>query len=234
VEEFEAGIKGQKVTSVSRRGKHLIWHLSNGKCLIMHFRMTGSLLFNHLPGDSQKFIRATIVLDDGRAIEFRDPRSFGVMWLVSNPQEVTAKLGPEPLQKEFTTELLGSILTKRKAPIKALLLEQDLIAGIGNMYADEALFVAHIHPMRKGNTLTTAEIKRLHKAIEQVLTMGIQNKGASIESYYRPMGDIGTAHFSFKAAHRGGEPCPNGCGGKIERIVVRGRGTYFCPNCQKP
>ena len=119
----------------------------------------------------------------------------------------------------------------RTAPIKALLLDQGLVAGIGNMYADETLFVARIHPLRQGGSLSRAEIKRLHNAIKQVLEAAIGNKGASIVDYYRPDGELGKAHFEFKVAHRGGELCPK-CGTPIQRIPVRNRGTYFCPKCQ--
>jgi formamidopyrimidine-DNA glycosylase len=151
---------------------------------------------------------------------------------VTNDETVlNKKLGQEPLESGFTAKKLGEILHKRSAPIKAMLLAQDLIAGIGNMYADEALFLARIHPTRPGNSLSGAEIKRLHAGILEALRNGIASKGASIMNYYRPSGETGTAHEAFQVAHRRGEDCPI-CGGPIKRIVVGGRGTYFCPICQ--
>jgi formamidopyrimidine-DNA glycosylase len=132
----------------------------------------------------------------------------------------------------FTPQALAERLAKRKAPIKSLLLDQNFIAGIGNMYADEALYDAGIHPLRPAASLSQEEIARLHKAIQQVLWAAIGNKGASVENYFRPGGGLGTAHFKFRVAHRlGGKFCPR-CGTPIERIVVRNRGTYFCPKCQ--
>ena len=141
------------------------------------------------------------------------------------------ELGPEPLEPEFTAEVLESILRKRKSPIKPTLLDQTLIAGIGNMYADEALFEAKIHPLRAADSLSPAEYRGLHKAIQHILTAAIEAKGASISNYVRPGGELGHAHFAFKVAHKRGENCPR-CNTPLERIVVRGRGTYLCPKCQ--
>jgi formamidopyrimidine-DNA glycosylase len=124
-------------------------------------------------------------------------------------------------------------LHKRQAPIKAVLLDQAFIAGIGNMYADEALFAARIHPLRKANSLSPQKIRNLHKAIVDVLQAAVDSKGASIDTYKRPDGQLGTAHFNFSVAHRGGKPCPV-CGTAIQRLAIRNRGSYFCPNCQKP
>jgi len=154
------------------------------------------------------------------------------MWLMKNADFIVAKLGPEPLEAGFTPQLLSQRLTNRVAPIKALLFDQAFVAGIGNMYADEALFAAGIHPLRPGGDLSLAETERLHRAIQRVLWSAIGNKGASVENYFRPDGTLGTAHFQFQVAHRlSGKFCPV-CGTPIERIVVRNRGTYFCPHCQ--
>ncbi len=229
IAEFHSGLVGQRITGISRRGKYLLFHLDSDKILVVHLRMSGSLLVEKAQSDN-RFIRAIIQLD-GTTIYFRDPRKFGVMWLASDAQEVEKKLGPEPLGKDFTARKLAEILHNRSAPIKALLLEQSLIAGIGNMYADEALFAAGIYPLRPGNSLSAEEIKRLHRAIKQVLRAGIASKGASVMNYYRPDGTPGTAHVGFKVAHRGGESCIK-CGSPIQRITVRNRGTYFCPRCQ--
>ena len=232
VEEFCARIVGQEITSIDRRGKYLIISLSDDDLLIVHLRMTGSLLVSRDSSEPPPHTRAIIHLDKGTDIFFRDPRKFGLMRLVRDRRGIDGELGPEPLEADFTAEVLAQLLTRRKAPIKALLTDQALIAGIGNMYADEALYAAKIHPMRSGESLTQEEVERLYGAIRQVLWSAIGNKGASVANYFRPDGTLGTAHFEFKVAHGlGGKTCPV-CGMPIERIVVRNRGTYFCPKCQ--
>jgi len=229
VKEFCSRLSGQKITGLSRRGKYLFFELSSGEVLVIHLRMSGSLLLSDK--SDGRFTRAIIHMNDGTELYFRDPRKFGVMWLAGDKSAVDSKLGPEPLEASFTPGVLAQRLHNRTAPIKALLLDQGLIAGIGNMYADETLFAARIHPLRPGGNLSRTEIKRLHNAIKQVLEAAIENKGASIVDYYRPDGELGTAHFEFKVAHRGGEICPK-CSTPIQRISVRNRGTYFCPKCQ--
>jgi formamidopyrimidine-DNA glycosylase len=229
VVEFLPRVIGQRITGLSRRGKYLLFGLSGGETLVMHMKMTGSLLLNP---DDDKFARAIIRLDDGTSIAFRDPRKFGAMWLTNDEGTVSGKLGPEPLELGFTVASLAKTLDKRTAPIKAVLIDQSIIAGIGNMYADEALYEAKIHPMRSGGSLTQDEVGRLHKAIRRVLRAAIGNKGASVRNYLRPGGEIGTAHYEFRVAHGQGKRCPI-CGTPVERITVRNRGTYFCPKCQK-
>ncbi|MFH1031446.1 MAG: bifunctional DNA-formamidopyrimidine glycosylase/DNA-(apurinic or apyrimidinic site) lyase [Chloroflexota bacterium] len=230
--EFRSRLIGQKITKISRRGKYLILNLSSSEFLIIHLKMSGALLFGNEASEPPKYTRATFRLDDGTIIFFRDPRKFGVLRLVEDKNSIVGELGPEPLEANFTHEVLAQRLHKRTAPIKALLSDQKVIAGVGNMYADEALFASKIHPLRAGGSLTKDEIKRLHQAIIEVLKSGIGNKGASIENYIRPDGTLGTAHTQFKVAHRRGETCPR-CGTPLERIAVRHRGTYFCPKCQR-
>jgi len=228
VEEFYSRVIGQRITGVTRHGKYLLFSLSSGEILVMHMKMTGSLL---LDSADDRFTRAIIHLGDGTKLYFRDPRKFGAMWLTGDENTVADRLGPEPLEDGFTPEVLAQRLHNRVAPIKAILLDQAFLAGIGNMYADEALFAAGIHPLRQGGSLTRDEIERLHRAIRRVLWSAIGNKGASVQNYWRPGGEPGTAHFEFKVAHGRGKECPN-CGTPIRRITVRNRGTYFCPNCQ--
>ena len=230
-EEFRSRLIGQIITGIGRRGKYLIISLSGGGSLVIHLKMTGSLLIKQNSSEVPEYTRAIIHLDNDTSIFFRDPRKFGAMRLVKDKDSIIGKLGPEPLEADFSPEVLAQRLLKRKAPIKALLCDQNLIAGIGSMYADEALFTAGIHPLRSGDSLSREEIERLHHAIRQVLLAGINNKGASVNTYFRPDGTKGTAHFGFKVAHCGGEPCIN-CGTPIERVVVRNRGSYFCPKCQ--
>jgi len=227
--EFYSLISGQKIMGLSRRGKYLIFQLGDGSCLIAHLKMSGSLLVGR--NSPPEYTRAIIHLDDGSSIFFRDPRKFGTLQLVKNSNNVLCKLGTEPLSSGFTPETLYNSLKKRKAPIKAVLLDQHFIAGIGNMYADEALFIAGIHPLRTANSLSRTEARHLHRAIREVLQEAIGNKGASVSTYFRPGGETGTAHSHFRVAHRGGKPCPT-CGTPIQRISIRNRGSYLCPKCQ--
>ncbi len=232
VEEFCSRLIGQRLTGLARRGKYLIFSLTSTEVLIIHLRMTGSLLVGQDSSEAPKYTRAIIHLDKDINIFFRDPRKFGVMRLVEDADSIVGKLGPEPLETGFTPQLLAQSLANRTAPIKALLSDQTFIAGIGNMYADEALFAAGIHPLKSGGSLSLEEVEHLHRAIQQVLWPAIGNKGASTDTYFRPDGTLGTAHFQFQVAHRlGGKLCPI-CGTSIERIVVRNRGSYFCPKCQ--
>ncbi len=230
--EFHSRIYGQRITGLSRRGKYLIFSLAGGELLIVHLRMTGALLIGKDLSEPPKFTRAVLHLDDGSSIFFRDPRKFGKMRLVKGDDTVFGRMGPEPLEPDFTPRVLAGLLAKRKAPLKAVLIDQNVIAGIGNMYADEALFSARIHPLRAANSLSRGDSRRLHRAIQQVLRAAIGQKGASVSTYFRPSGEKGTAHVQFRVAHGRGKNCPN-CSTPIERIVVRNRGSYFCPKCQQ-
>ena len=229
--EFRSSLVGQTITGITRRGKYLPFSLSGGDSLIIHLKMTGSLLIGRDSSEPPKYTRAIIHLDKDTNIFFRDPRKFGAMRLVKDKDSIIGKLGPEPLEAAFTPQILAQLLAKRTAPMKALLCEQNLIAGIGSMYADEALFATGIHPLRSGKSLSQEEIECLHNAIRKILWSAIGNKGASVDTYFRPDGTKGTAHFEFKVAHRGGKPCYN-CGTPIERLAIRNRGSYFCPKCQ--
>ena len=230
-EEFCFRLTGQEISGAARRGKYLIFSLTDGEALIIHLKMSGSLLLKPASAEPDKYTRAIIYLDKETGLHFRDPRKFGVMWLVEDENTIVGKLGPEPLKADFTPHLLTRLLNNRTAPVKALLLDQNLVAGIGNMYADEALFAARVHPRRSGGSLSSDEIERLHHAIQHVLRTAIDDKGASVNTYFRPDGKQGTAHVNFQVAHRGGKPCPV-CGTPIQRLPIRKRGSYFCPNCQ--
>ncbi|MFC2034129.1 bifunctional DNA-formamidopyrimidine glycosylase/DNA-(apurinic or apyrimidinic site) lyase [Chloroflexota bacterium] len=232
VEEFRSCTIGQRINGITRRGKYLMVELNSDNLLIIHLKMTGSLIIGHNSTEPPQYTRAIIHLDNNTNIFFRDPRKFGVLKIVKDKDIITSKLGPEPLQPDFTPQVLAQRLASRKAPIKASLCDQKVIAGIGNMYADETLFDTKIHPLRTGESLSQDEITQLHGAIQRILWAAIENKGASTDTYFRPDGTRGTAHFEFKVAHGGNKTCPN-CGTPIERIVVRNRGTYFCPKCQK-
>ena len=232
VSEFLAGVIGQRISGIARRGKYLMVHLGSGNLLVIHLKMSGSLIVGPDSPEPPRFCRAIVHLDNDTSVFFIDPRKFGEMRLEADAGRVEGKLGPEPLQDGFTPEALAGILAGRKAPVKALLLNQKLIAGIGNMYADEALYAARINPWRLGGSLSRREIARLYDEIRRILWAAIENKGASVDTYFRPDGSEGTAHYEFRVAHKlGGETC-SVCDGPIERGLVGNRGTYYCPRCQ--
>jgi len=180
-DDFRRRLTGQQITALGRRGKYLVFRLSGGESLIIHMRMTGILLLKPPSAQPEKYTRAVFRLDDGSQLFFNDMRKLGTMRLSEDAEGVTGELGPEPLAEAFTAQSLSDLLENRKAPIKALLLDQHLLAGVGNMYADEALFSAGIHPLRAGGSLTEGETERLYKAIREVLRKAIAGKGASVE-----------------------------------------------------
>lgn len=229
-DEFCSGLIGRRVTGLGRRGKYLILNLSDGGSLIIHLRMTGALLWD--PAGEEPFTRLEFFFEGGGRLVYTDVRRFGTMYLVADAEEVVGKLGVEPLSSSFTNRSLAEMLKARSLPVKSSLLSQEHIAGIGNMYADEALFAAGIHPQQPADTLTTAQVKGLHRAIRDVLKKGIKNRGASVRNYRGPDGSQGQAHKEFCVAHLEGQPCPD-CGVPIKRIVVGQRGTYYCPRCQR-
>jgi formamidopyrimidine-DNA glycosylase len=226
---FRHELTRQMITGLERRGKYLVFHLSSGKSLIMHFRMTGRLLMN--PKEIDSHARATFRLSNGIRLVFSDLRRLGAIWLVEDAEAIVGKLGPEPLGQSFTPHLLAQRLRRHHVPIKAAMIDQSVIAGIGNMYADEALFGAGIHPLRKADGLSLGEMHKLCHSIRQVLSSAIAGGGASVDTYVRPEGQLGRAQLDFGVAHREGQSCPR-CSTRIQRISVRNRGSYFCPNCQ--
>ena len=230
-EAFTHSLVGKTIEEVDRRGKYLILRLSSGESLILHLRMSGSLLLRSTPGEPDPYCRTVFLLDNGLELCFRDPRKLGMIWLVNDENTVVGRLGPEPLEADFTPEVLAQRLSNRSAPIKAVLCDQNVLAGVGNMYADEALFAAGIHPLKRANSLSKEEVLRLHRAVRRVLEEAIASSGASTSDYRRPSGESGAAQFAFRVAHRGGQPCPV-CATPIQRIAIRNRGTYFCHRCQ--
>ncbi|HQY91860.1 bifunctional DNA-formamidopyrimidine glycosylase/DNA-(apurinic or apyrimidinic site) lyase [Caldilinea sp.] len=230
-------VAGQRFTHFGRRGKYMLLGLESGMTLIVHLRMTGHLLV--VVGDAQmaQHTHVTMELDDGRRLIFQDARKFGRLWLVTDPAPILAHLGPEPFDPAFTSEHFGARLQNRTASIKALLLDQSIVAGVGNIYADEALFHARIHPMRAAGGLNASEVATLHNAIRQVLTAGIAKAGSSLggsslQNYSRPGGAPGGFQEEFQVFRRTGQPCRQ-CGAPVARIVVAQRGTHFCPHCQQ-
>ena len=235
-EEFVARIAGQRFVSFGRRAKYMLLGLDEGDTLIVHLRMTGHMYVKDAAEAPDAHTHVLFDLDDGRRVHYQDPRKFGRMWLTSQPEMILRKLGPEPLSDAFSGDQLAGKLAGRKAAIKALLLDQALTAGVGNIYADEALFRAGLHPLRPGGSLTPGEVERLRQAVAAVLTDGIAAAGSSLggsslQNYSRPGGQTGNFQEEHRVFRRTGQPCLT-CGAPIERIVVGQRSTHFCPNCQ--
>ena len=231
-EELTRRITGRRIESVDRRAKYLVFTLSDDETLIIHLKMSGHLSVVPAGTPPDRYAHTVFELDDGRELRFRDTRKFGRVYLVHDPVDVLGPLGPEPLTDDFTAEQLAARLSGRKRVLKPLLLDQTFIAGIGNIYADEALFDAGLMPTRRSDTLTAAEIVALHAAIRKVLAMGIDREGASISTYVKADGQMGDMQNAVAVFRRTGQACYT-CGGPIERIVLGGRSTHFCPNCQR-
>ncbi|MCR4407300.1 MAG: bifunctional DNA-formamidopyrimidine glycosylase/DNA-(apurinic or apyrimidinic site) lyase [Anaerolineae bacterium] len=230
--EFERQIVGQTVQAVGRRGKFLVLQLSEGATLLVHLRMAGQLLLKSSVSPPGKHVRVVFTLDDGSTLRFRDQRKFGRMWLVDDPQVVLGKLGPEPLADDFTPQVLARLIGRRSGMLKPLLLNQSFLAGLGNIYADEVLFRAGLHPRRKADSLNETEVTQLYHAIRQVLEEAITGQGTTFDGVYQQVnGSSGAFQDSLQVYRRAGKPCPR-CGTPIERTTVGGRGTHFCPHCQ--
>lgn len=225
---FAKRIVGQTINSVDRRGKYLQFHLSSD-VLLIHLRMSGDILTGEGNEPLGSHPRIVFYFDNGRQLSFSDARKFGRVWLMNDPRRVTANLGPEPLDASIGSAEFSQMLHARKRQIKPLLLDQSFIAGVGNIYADESLNLAKIHPLTRSNQISEKQAHNLLSAIRQVLERGIESNGASIDWVYRG----GDYQNSFRAYDRAGEPCL-ACNAPIERTVVGQRGTYFCPTCQVP
>jgi formamidopyrimidine-DNA glycosylase len=234
--QVAAQLEGQHVASVDRRGKYVVVRFESGLVLLVHLRMTGSFLVasrGELPADSHR--RAVVRLDDGSDVGYRDVRRFGT-WLVLEDYELVeylaTRLGEEPLGTGFTTRQLAHRLAGRRAPIKAALLDQRAVAGLGNIYADEALWSAGVHPLRPAGSLDAEDVAAVRSAIRRVLRIGIKRQGATLSDYRTPNGERGAMQHEFKVYGRAGEPCSR-CGALIEKTRVAGRGTSYCPGCQR-
>jgi formamidopyrimidine-DNA glycosylase len=227
--EIAGELEGSRIVGVERRGKYLVLRLNTGSALLVHLRMTGSFGFEPTSHE-----RAVLELEGGDRLVYRDVRRFGT-WLVVDAVELepylTAKNGPEPLSTRFTTAWLAQQLSRRRAPLKAVLLDQRVVAGLGNIYADEALWRARLNPLRPANVLEPDEVPRLRRSIRAALRKGIERQGASLRDYAKPDGATGAMQEEFKVYGREGEPCPR-CRTPIAKARVGGRGTWYCPYCQ--
>ena len=232
--EVAAELTGEQVAAVERRGKYVIVRFESGRALLIHLRMTGSLRSSGAALAEDPHRRAVVRLDDGSDVVYRDVRRFGT-WLLLEPHEVepylSARLGEEPLDALFTAARLGERLASRRAPLKAALLDQRTLAGMGNIYVDEALWRARLHPLRPASTIDRNELRRLHRGIRAALEAGIARQGSTLRDYRQPDGTSGSMQKEFKVYGRAGEPCDR-CGTPIAKTRVAGRGTWFCPTCQ--
>lgn len=234
VPRFLSGVRRRRFRRFRRRGKYLIMELESGRALVIHLKMTGGLMIlgprDSVPGTA----RIIFYLGGGRRLLFCDQRKFGVVRLVEKPFDLPElkNLGPEPLSSSFTPWLLSRVLAGRRTPIKAMLLDQSLVAGLGNIYVCEALHRAGIDPRRPASSLQKAEIVRLHGAIVSVLKAAIKARGSSVATYRDGQGRRGWFQVQHRVYDRQGRKCRQ-CGCAIRRETLRGRGTYWCPNCQR-
>jgi formamidopyrimidine-DNA glycosylase len=233
---FKRKIKGRRIRDISRRGKFIVISLSRDLTLLVHLRMTGRLNWTAADIKRNPHEHVILLFSHKMALRFQDTRKFGRFYLTSNPQEILGKLGPEPLSDRFTLERFHAMLQARKRLVKPLLLDQGFIAGLGNIYVDEALWKAGIHPLRVSSSLSKKEVAALHKAIPRVLQKGLANLGTTLGSgagnFYSVAGRRGRNADELFVFRRTGEGCTK-CRTPIERIVVGQRSTHICPHCQR-
>ncbi len=234
--EFLERVPGTSFKFLDRRGKYLILGLSSGARLVVHLKMAGRLLYTPAGEPYHKHTHVVFHLDNGDHLRYVDLRHFGGLFLIDPDNRGLpaglAGLGPEPLTAAFTPEYLRSALSQRRTRIKPLLLDQSVIAGLGNIYADECLSIAGIHPERTASSLTAQEVGRLHRAICQVLEHSINQGGTTFATYVDADGKKGRFGENLRVYGRGGQPCPD-CGRPVERLKIGSRSAHFCPSCQK-
>jgi formamidopyrimidine-DNA glycosylase len=236
-EAVAASLEGEEIRAVGRRGKYLVVEFVSGRHLLIHLRMTGNVEHPARGGfDADPYLRAVVRLDDGSDLAYRDVRRFGTWELLEpgdlEPYFAARRLGREPLERPFTTNAVVDAFAGRRAPVKAALLDQRAAAGVGNIYADEALWRARIHPLRTAGSLSREEVASLRRGIREALKMGIARQGATLRDYRDPNGGRGRMQEEFRVYGRADEPCFR-CGTPIEKIRAGGRGTWFCPSCQR-
>ncbi|MCR5757563.1 MAG: bifunctional DNA-formamidopyrimidine glycosylase/DNA-(apurinic or apyrimidinic site) lyase [Selenomonas sp.] len=235
-EGFRALVTGRRIREMARRGKYLLMKLDNDNVVVFHLRMTGRLVYAPTGQVTDSYARVVFLLQDGASLIYGDTRTLGTIHGLK-PQELgmlkgLAEMGPEPLSPEFTADYLYAAARKRKVAIKSFLLNQKYIGGIGNIYADEALFLAGVHPQRPANALRRDECERLWESINKVIAAGIADGGTTFRDYQNGEGGKGSHQEHLYVYNRNGEPC-RVCESPIVRITVGGRGTHFCPKCQE-
>ncbi|MDO4540372.1 MAG: bifunctional DNA-formamidopyrimidine glycosylase/DNA-(apurinic or apyrimidinic site) lyase [Syntrophomonadaceae bacterium] len=231
--DYEADwLAGQSLRDFRRRGKFLIAELDDICCLVFHLGMSGR--FYALGEDADQklpHVHFVLHLEEGHKLMYQDPRRFGGIWFCRDEAALFAKMGPEPLEKSFTLKYLTALVARHRTPVKNVLLNQQFIAGLGNIYVDEALFLAGIRPERAASSLTAEEIKKLHRAIRQVLQKGIEMRGTSFRDYRDGFNRPGDFQNYLQVYGKGGQPCPR-CGEALQKVIIGGRGTVFCAHCQ--
>lgn len=234
-EEFAQSIVGREILDIERRGKYLLFRLSGSHTLVIHLRMTGQLRYSAPQEPMPAHTHIVLSFSNGQELRYTDIRQFGFWFFASNEEILEVSriigLGIEPLEKEFSLPAFRQLLKGKKGNIKAFLLNQQFIAGVGNIYADEALFAAGIRPTRTVDTLKAREVARLHKALREVLHKGVSMRGTSFSDYVDGLGLSGSFQYELKVYGRKEKPCLT-CDALIERTIVAGRGTHFCPRCQ--
>jgi formamidopyrimidine-DNA glycosylase len=241
---FRAGVAGRTITATSRRAKLVVLDLDDGSAITIHLKMTGQLFVVPAGQPEDPYLRLVMAFDDGRELRFRDIRKFGRVGLARRETAFGGDLrgelggsktfkgfGPEPLDEAFTVRAFNRRLRAKKGRLKPILMDQAFLAGVGNIYADEALWRAKVHPLTPANELTPDEVKAVHKGIRASLQAGVRRQGSTLRDYQLPDGSTGTAQDKFKVYGRAGLPCER-CGTPIDKIRVAGRGTYYCPYCQ--
>lgn len=233
VKEFKSILKGATIDKVRRRGKYIIVELSNGYYMVTHLRMTGRFFYATAESKVDKYDYIFFRFKEGDELRLGSKRRFTRVYLVDDLKEAGSltKIGPEPLTDDFKVEWFKESLAKRRGNIKSLLLNQRFLAGLGNIYVDEALFLAGIHPLRVASSLEGKEIEKLYRSIRQVLSEGVEHRGTTKWDYVDASGQGGNYQNYLRVYDRAGKKCP-ACDEKIEKIKVGGRGTYYCPKCQ--
>jgi len=234
---FSSRVKHQRIRHIRRRGKFIVIELSGGRTLLVHLRMTGQFALLQHGVRRDKHQHVLVGLDDGRELRFRDPRKFGRWTLLDDAEDKLGALGPEPLDDAFTSRVLSGLLTSRSRMLKPLLLDQHVIAGLGNIYVDEALWDARVHPCRNSGEISPEECARLYRSIRKVLRRGVRAMGTTLgrgsTNFYSVAGRRGRNKDGLKIFRRTGEPCPR-CRTPIERMLIAQRSSHVCPRCQAP
>ena len=237
--DFAQRVQGRTILRIDRRAKYMQWHLDDQTVVLGHLGMSGSMCIQSEPLPTPKtHDHVRFQLSDGGAVVYNDPRRFGLLLLTTQAQlskhPLLKKLGPEPLEPSFTAERLRDQLQSRRVPIKAALLDQAVVAGLGNIYVCEALYRAHISPLRVAASLTLAEARRLQPAIVAILEAAIAAGGSTLRDYVKADGELGYFQHAFAVYDQEDRSCPTpGCKGHIHRLTQAGRSTYYCPRCQK-
>ena len=234
--EIERELIGRRIEQLGRHGKYLLARLDDGRTWVLHLRMTGVLLIDPPEAPAGRFERARVDLDDGSTLRFNDARKFGTWHLVEDPREAMPRAGPDALSEEFTVRWLRDALARRSVPIKTALLDQRVAAGVGNIYADEALWIAGIDPRAPASSIGPRRVRRLHAAVQGTLHDALDDRGSSFDSYRDGFGMSGEHHLRVHVFRRDGEPCERErCRGRqIQRIRLGGRATHYCASCQRP